>query len=125
MKYAIDIDGTITADPERFRMMMADLVNAETSEGNLVICLTGSLSVGADPEELKQKRVLQLRKIGLEGGDDYDDIHVCVGPTPEDVARMKGEYCRDQGVDVFIDDTPMYRKAVKQLSPGTLVLGID
>lgn len=119
MRVAVDIDGTITAHPERLAATMRALREA----GHEVIVLSGSLyratalydSIDWLPCMVRE---VQLHEIGLRAGRDYDRIVVSTAPTTDGVARGKGRYVVEHGIDMVFEDTPMYLDAIRAAAPG-------
>lgn len=112
---AIDIDGTTTRWPEQMKVLAASPC--------AVVFLTGHSNVNpatADLIQLNKGRVAQLQELGLFNVP----IHVCVGRNSSEVAKQKGEYCRDNNVGLFIDDSLDYCEAVRRISPNTCILHV-
>jgi hypothetical protein len=116
MKIAIDIDGTITRYPELFRDMLNRYPEA--------VILTGY--AGQDWRGRKQDVLVQQRQAQLLPilGVVSHRIVVCTGATVADVAKAKGEFCRDNAITAIIDDSGVYCRAVRAISPTTAVLQV-
>jgi len=111
MKVAVDIDGTITKWPAACLAIMTAFPDS--------VILTGYS--GRQPvayEKLLQERIAQLTPII---GVPQRLIHICVGRSISHIAELKGQYCRDNHIDLLIDDHDEYCAAVRKLSPKTAV----
>lgn len=116
LRVAVDIDGTITKFPEVFRRLLGRFPDA--------IILTGGID--PNPERVDQDvliagRIAQLTPII---GPPSNEIVVCVGKTVPQVANMKAAVCLQRTIDIFIDDSTVYCKAVARMSPTTAVLQV-
>lgn len=121
MKIAIDIDGTLSRYPER----LSSLAKSIVSMGGYACLLTGHSRPDpstANSEELQAGRKAQIESLGI--GDLDAPIHICVGRNSREVAHQKGEFCRDNQIDIFIDDSKDYCEAVRRLSPNTTILWV-
>lgn len=105
MKIAFDIDGTITEVPKQ----MKELIRMHDS-----VILTGSLN----PNATIDGRIEQLRKYDISD-EDFDEIVQCIGIDVVDVAKKKGEYCRDNNIDLIFEDSPLYTFWISRISPQT------
>ena len=108
MRVAVDIDGTITRWPGQCKAILNAFSDA--------VILTGNIHNGMTQAQLVAGRIEQLRPYI---GDVTNKIIVCVGSSVQEVGRFKGEYCRDNLVDILIDDSDVYLDAVRRISPGT------
>lgn len=120
MRAAIDIDGTLAAWPA----VLGPLTNAFSAAGWDVVLLTGHSCAdpaAADRTALREGRLRQVAPFRAS----FREVVVCVGRNGSEVAEQKGAYCREQAVSLFVDDSPDYCRAVRRLSPGTLVLGVQ
>lgn len=109
---ALDLDGTISAAPELFAAMGAAMVK----DGHTVTVLTGALLDFPDSARTTEGRLAQLKALGLERGIHFSDVFVCVAASGGEVARAKRAWCLTYGVDLLIDDEPLYCQAVNELS---------
>ena len=116
MKYAIDIDGTLSKRPDVF----FDLINSLGPDK--CVFLTGSTDINVPMEQHQSGRRRQVE--GLIGSRLFVEIHICVEETHENVSIAKGNYCRDNGIDVLFDDCERYCNDVSRISPKTLVLQV-
>ena len=117
MNVAIDIDGTITADPLAFAGLMKSLIDG----GHGVHVLTGAIdpnSPGAKPE----MRMEQLAMLGIKKDVHYTSLQVYVDRDVNKISYLKADFCRDNNCAMFIDDSKMYHEAVMIRSPKTLRL---
>lgn len=105
---AIDIDGTITKHPKEFLELMLAL-----KPNHRVTVLTGSIGQG-----IESQRVQQLKSLGISE-NAYTSLVIAVDASTQGVADKKGQFCRDQKVDMIFEDTPMYLEAIKRISPST------
>lgn len=118
MTFTFDIDGTISSSPDVFRAIMESLVQC----GHDVFPLTGTV-IGCHPTG-EEYRIKQLLSMGFEKGKHYTDVVVCEGQSPEDVGKMKGDFCKDRESRLLVEDTDIYIESVKRKSPGTLCLRV-
>lgn len=94
MILAIDVDGTADADPGMFCALMC----AVKAAGGRVVVLTGASDSTIQPGEM-QAKAEYLSKLGL--GHAWDEL--VVFPSPPHAA--KAQWCKDNGVDVLIDNS--------------------
>jgi uncharacterized HAD superfamily protein len=94
VKVAIDINGTIDADPVTYQSLMAALRAA----GHQVVILTGCSSPKATKKD-KQEKAEYLESLGC--GDCYDKLKV-FGDPPH---KSKAKYCKKHHVDILIDNS--------------------
>jgi hypothetical protein len=103
MKIAVDIDGTIDANPNELRSIMGSLIAA----GHYVVVLTGTSGLAPTQSEWQEKRNY-LSSLGC--GSVWNEL-VIVDPTQGDTADLKANYCVSNGVDVLIDNNKDNAKA--------------
>jgi hypothetical protein len=120
VRAAIDIDGTLMAWPR----VLGPLTHALVAAGWDVVLLTGCSC--AEPDKADRLAMVKWREDQVApAGAAFREIVVCVGRNSAEVGGLKGAYCRDHGIDLFVDDSADYRKAARRLSPQTLVLGVE
>lgn len=112
MKIGIDIDGTITANPEFFKALIASHLYA----GDEVHIITGGIQPGFGYEFNSQSRIKQLSDLGIHR---WSYLVRCYASTSGEVANLKGQYCKDFEIDCLFEDTLSYIEAVKKISPLT------
>jgi len=117
MLVAIDIDGTLTAYPDVFRTMAGVLRQA----GHPVVLLTGATDPRCQPGFVHDPPNRLAQVTPLLGGLVLPIVEVHGRDGPEN-ARLKGEYCRDNQVALFVDDDPGFCDFVRHLSPDTCCL---
>lgn len=111
MKFAFDLDGTITAAPEAFKAIMESLMN----EGHEVIVLTGQTrEVLLEDHEARFK---QLAHYGITP-DYFTDIIIA---GPPDWVKFKADYCRDNEVALMFENDPAYSQAISEFTPTTMM----
>ena len=71
-----------------------------------------------------QGRLSQVGGLGISKSL-FTEIVICDGKTTGEVARKKGEFCRDQRVDMVFEDTPSYLSAIHAISPNTAMFLIQ
>jgi hypothetical protein len=118
MFFVFDIDDTITEYPEVLSEVMKSLKQA----GHKVFCLTGNGRGDSDYEVDSAERVNQLKKYGVQKGVDYDSVVACNSDDPKEIAVKKGEWCKQNNVDLVIDDMDAYIKEIKRASPNIVAL---
>jgi len=115
VKIAFDIDGTITKHPQRMAALMAQFPGW--------VVLTGGI---ATPDQIDGHKLARQSQLIPFIGEaiDLTLINICLGPSVAEVARLKGEYCRDHQIDILIDDSVEYCRAVQAISPTTTILQV-
>lgn len=116
MNFAFDLDGTFSARPD----VLSVIGNALINSGHRVVILTGALGPtnGGDPEW----RRAQIESLGLKKGEHFSECIIARGGSFEEVADMKGVFCRDEKMMLMIEDTDLFIEGVKRHSPNTLCL---
>lgn len=79
-----------------------------------VFILTGSLS-GSPTQEQRAK---QLETFGIDNTHCTSVIMVD-GATMEEVAIGKGQFCRDNQIDMIFEDNDLFIQHINKLSPKT------
>jgi hypothetical protein len=119
MKAAIDIDGTLAARSG----VPGPLTHALSGAGWDVVLLTGHSCpdpAAADRVALAAGRLRQVAPFRAA----FREVVIRVGRSAGEVAEQKAAYCRDNGVALFVDNSPNCCEAVRKASPGTLVLEV-
>lgn len=111
MRIAVDIDGTLSREPENIRDLMKQLMHSR----NRVIVLTGCLY--DQPSEAE--RIKQLKDLGVTKGIHYTSLVRISGFTHRQVSYGKAMYCRDTQVDMIFEDDDQYISDINQMSPRT------
>lgn len=109
MTIAIDHDGTISAHPRQFLLLMQSLM-----AHHRVIVLTagaGEKPKADRPAEMTRRLLSRGFKVGIH----YSEVACVEG-------NEKGDWCGRNGADIFIDDEPGYLKDVAEKSPRTMLL---
>lgn len=106
MIWAIDLDNTITADPDAMRALMCGL----RSEGTSVHIVSGVIAPTVTKDDLLAKEEA-LRKLGC--GDCYDRL-VGVANPKNDVSDLKVAYMRHVGASVLVDNLKKNCKAARK-----------
>ena len=120
MRVAIDIDGTISRYPELFRKMTELWV----SKGWFVAVLTGAGNIS------HEERETQLETYGMKQHRHYHDLaiadngHLAGAEYVNMAIEYKVDYCRDEFIDLFIDDSPTFCREVATRAPGCMVLKV-
>lgn len=95
--FAVDIDGTITADPALF----AWLFRAIRQAGGTVAILTGAHGqTTVTPQDVQAKQSL-LDQLGI---GDYAQLVVFPDPEDGSIATAKSAWCEAHGAMVLIDN---------------------
>ena len=111
MKIAIDIDGVITNNPKFF----SNFIRNQTRGGNEIFILTSRLI--NDETKTDKNRVLQLSKMQIT---EYAKLVSIVRDKQyPDCGIGKGEFCRDNDIDLIIEDDKNYLTEIKRISPKT------
>ena len=113
MKIAIDIDGTITANPRFFRLF----IESQLKAGNEVHILTGRVAGTEGDRESPPDRVEQLAKLGIFAYTRL--VQVTRMSQYPDIGIGKGVYCRENAIDMIIEDDELYVREISGTSPGT------
>jgi len=103
MKVAVDVDGTIDANPAQMRSIMSALMAA----GQYVVILTGT-GDGTATQTDWQNKVNYLNSLGC--GECWNEL-VVVSHTDDDLPDIKAKWCAANGVDVLIDNDKDNAKA--------------
>lgn len=103
MKIVVDIDGTIDANPDEMRSIMGSLMQA----GHYVVVLTGTQQ---DPVTQTEWDSKCNYLISMGCGAVWDEL-VVVPHVSGELADVKAQWCRDNGVDVMIDNDKTNAKA--------------
>jgi hypothetical protein len=114
MIFCFDVDGTITAQPDIFKEIMRGL----KAIGHTVYVLTGTI-LGSDPTP-QESRDRQLGDLGFKEGEHFDEIIICQGYNWADCGELKGQFCKEKGVDFMIDDADPFIDSINRWSPNTL-----
>ena len=103
MKIALDLDNTIDAAPIQYASMMS----AWKAAGHSVVVLTGT---SGEPASLAvwQAKADYLQSLGC--GACWTDLTV-IASVDGDTADYKAEWCKENSVDVLIDNTKDNAKA--------------
>lgn len=117
MIYCFDVDGTLSENSHVWAPLMKSLMDS----GHTVYPLTGTIS-GHPYQTDEAYRVRQLKTYGMEKGEHYTDVVLCVGRSVEDCGDLKGKFCKEQGVAFMVEDTGIYAASIKKYSPETLCL---
>lgn len=117
MKYAFDLDGTISARPDVFGPMMRALRDG----GHYVCVLTSSCG---PPGNSPDWRLAQLASLGILPSVHFDEVLIALGETPDLVGDKKGLICRSEGIAFMVDDTEAWLQKIKASSPYTLCVGM-
>lgn len=108
MKYAFDLDGTITKYP----IILGNIMSSLKNSGHEVVIVT----VGSnDPRDSKEFRLQWAASLGLVG---YELFYLNVGET-------KGELLKHLNVDCLIDDSPNILIEAKEKNPNLCPLRIN
>jgi hypothetical protein len=115
VRYVFDIDGTLSARPDVFGPLMAALVK----DGHDVVVLTGAVG---PPGSIPGWRLAQLRALGLEAHVHFTECQIACGRTTDEVGQMKGDFCRETGAALMVEDTDAWITSIRARSPETLCL---
>ena len=115
MKFAFDLDGTISAAPAVFAAIMKALMK----DGHHVTVLTGAVG---PPGNSPQWRLNQLHSLGVLPGEHFGELAIANGINTDEVADKKAGFCRDEGFAFMIDDTDSWVEKIRAASPNTLCL---
>jgi len=113
MKIAIDIDKTITANPRFFRLFIENQLKA----GNEVHVLTGRVSDTEGNRASPRDRVEQLARLGITAYTHL--VQITRRQQYPDIGIGKGVYCRENGIDMIMEDDVLYVREISRMSPGT------
>ena len=108
MRVAVDIDGTVDANPREFQSLMSSLMAA----GHIVSVVTGT-SDGPPTQADYDNKAAYLTNLGM--AECWHDLTVISHPGGNnDLAATKAQWCVDNGVDCLIDNTIANVKAASQ-----------
>lgn len=102
MKIAIDIDGTIDQFPSLFDLL----------QGNTIIFLTTKRMTERERKE-------QLQALGIVRGYTIDIVD---GSRPDWIGYNKAQYCKDNSIDLVIENSQLNTSYIKEYSPKTKIL---
>ena len=114
---AIDIDGTVSRHPA----VLDIIANAKLESSVFLTGHSNENPATADKTQLLAGRIQQLAALGIT---THLPIIICVGRNSTEVAEQKGIFCRDNKVELFIDDSINYCEAVRRLSPNTAIFHV-
>jgi hypothetical protein len=103
MRIAVDLDGTIDANPEEMRSIMGSLM----ASGHYVVVLTGVGSDAPTQEEWQEKRNY-LRSLGC--GSVWNEL-VIVSHNDKDLSDKKAQWCTENKISVMIENNKDNAKA--------------
>lgn len=110
MNFCFDIDGTISAAPEAYKVMIDSLLAA----GHEVHILTGTMDQEAT-EEHYRKRHDQLAEFGITRW-----TNLCIVTSPGNV-EAKAKYCKDNNIAFMFEDSPWYADAIRAVTTCVLM----
>jgi hypothetical protein len=113
MRIAIDIDNTITSNPRFFRLFMENQLLA----GNEIHVLTGKVASRVEDEENPEERIEQLARLGITSYTRL--VQITRTSQHPDIGTGKGEYCRDNEIDMIFEDDIFYIREISRISPVT------
>lgn len=108
MKYAFDLDGTLTKYP----IILGNIMSSLKNNGHEVIIVTVGSS---QPFDSKEYRLQWAASLGITG---YELYYLNVGET-------KGELLKQLNVDCLFDDSPHILVEAKDKNPYLCPLRID
>jgi acid phosphatase class B len=97
MKIAIDLDNTIDATPKQFQSLMSSLV----ATGQTVVVVTGT-SDPAPTQAIWDAKYSYLKSLGC--ANCWSQL-VVIAHGDGDVSEDKAKWCKDNGVDILIDNS--------------------
>jgi len=118
MKYAFDIDGTLTIPA------VATLANDLYHAGYILTIITGGLKRAGEDDDFARRhdhRYKQLEDLGV----NFNELYICVGVTTDDVAAQKAKLCRDLEIGIIFEDSEVYIQTIRRESPKTLVIDVS
>ena len=113
MRIAIDIDGTITSSPTFF----ARFIENQLLAGNEIHILTGGVALPEEDLESPPYRIRQLKSYGITSYTRL--VQVTRRSQYPDIGVGKGEYCRNNRIDMIMEDDVHYIKEISRISPDT------
>ncbi len=116
LRIGIDIDGTITDNPDFFRRFIENQLEA----GNEVHIITGGTQGREGDFSSPEHRVRQLRSFGITACTAL--IQFTRRIKDPYIGISKGEYCLRHDIDLMIDNDPAYLEEIVRISPRTQVL---
>jgi hypothetical protein len=112
-KIAFDLDETLDHGTAVARLCNA--INRACGEIEVIVL---SARTQTDPTVKEKFSKVQALGIAIHPAQ----LHVVQGETNEARAYAKAVFCRDNQIDLFIDNNRVYCDHVKALSPNTTVL---
>lgn len=101
LRFALDVDGTISGDPEAYRYLMYAL----RDDDNYILILTGNGANGPSGGTW-QSKLDYLEAVGIT--DCWDDMVLVSG----DIPTQKALICQEMHIDVVIDNDKDNAKAI-------------
>lgn len=108
--YGFDLDGTLT------RPALAQLANDLYDAGHEVWVITGGLADSG--EWTAEARRSRLTALGVR----CTGIIRCISPDVRKIGVLKGEWCRELGAAVMLDDDRLYLDGVAEAGGVTRLL---
>jgi hypothetical protein len=118
MKYAFDIDGTLTI------RAIATLANDLYAAGHIINIITGGLKKQGEDDEFERRkdhRYKQLEDLGVK----FHRLYICVGINTAEVAAQKAKLCRDLDIGLIFEDSDLYIRAIRNAAPKTTVIDVS
>jgi hypothetical protein len=115
MKIAVDLDGTITAVPFFFEVLMRACQRGQMTEGITLIILTACFN----GQPTREEKEALLRHHNLFEGTHYDELVIVEGVDLHERGTRKAVYCRDHQVDAIFEDCDIYIDLIRKISPKT------
>jgi hypothetical protein len=113
IKIAIDIDGTITANPRFFKRF----IESQLEAGNEVHVLTGGVSNKEGDVMSPPGRVEQLAKLEITRYTCL--VQITRSSQYPDIGIGKGVYCKENSIDMILEDDLLYIREIAKMSPET------
>jgi hypothetical protein len=115
MKFKIAFDLDETLDHGTALARLCNAVNRSCSEVEVIV-----LSARMMNEATVREKFSKVERLGI--AIHPKQLHVVHGETNEARAYAKAIFCRDNQIDLFIDNNRVYCDHVRTMSPNTTVL---
>ena len=98
MRVAVDIDGTLDANPREFQSIMSALMAA----GHIVSVITGTSDDSPTQQDFDNK-CAYLTNLGMS--ECWNDMTLLSRSSTQDLAVLKANWLVVNGCDVFVDNS--------------------
>lgn len=117
---AIDMDGTFAEWPRELEILSRSMPCVVLT-GTVIENYAGWVPYNAAIAARMTQVAEVLQRLGVK---TIPPIVVCAGSNSSEIAKKKSDWCRDNGVSIFIDDSDDYCESVRAACPSLLILKV-